>query len=403
MAWWMAALSMAFAQDEPAWKRDGWGFGGLPAVNFNTDNGLGVGALGTLYRYDGTTSPYRIATTFLVFFTTRGTQNHRIDVDALKLAGGRLRLTTRAMLDVTRVNNFCGFGRDVTCDPAVAEAEADARGLVGAARDGFVRRYYLYSYVRPNLTLNARYRVGDLSRDAKTEVFGGYRAIYHTPGTLTTQEVDPGTLIDQAIDAGQREKGFLSVVQVGGMYDTRDFESAPNRGVWVEASVRAAHAVTGSQFDVFGYNLTGRFYVTLTPGLVYASRTALDGIWGDVPIREMAEMGGSVIYFFGGGLHAGRGLRERRLLGRVKGLTQHELRWTFVDTKGVDLTLLGFTGLLGVAEDHTQIEDFARPAATFGAGLRVAFGDNFIVRADVGFSQVEGFRPPVYLDINHLF
>ena len=44
----------------PAWQKDKWGGFGLPAVAYSTDEGLGFGALGSVYRYDGATQPYRL-------------------------------------------------------------------------------------------------------------------------------------------------------------------------------------------------------------------------------------------------------------------------------------------------------------------------------------------------------
>ena len=38
-----------------------------------------------------------------------------------------------------------------------------------------------------------------------------------------------------------------------------------------------------------------------------------------------------------------------------------------------------------------------------GGGLRVAFDQNFIVRADVGVSAVEQWDPGVYINMRNLF
>lgn len=406
----LLALGIAHAGEGPSWQREGWGFGGIPAVNFNTDEGLGLGALASIYRYDGETSPYKFSSTFLIFATTRGVHSHRIDFDALKLAKGRLRLSGRVQSDITRSNPFCGVGRSADCDQAEAESAADTLGLEGDERDTFVRRYYLYSYIRPNLNLTGRYRVGDLDRDMKQEVFGSLRTMYFQPGDFNARIPDPGSAYSQYVGEGadlDKEQGWLSVVQLGVMADTRDFESSPSSGYWVEASARGAHGMIGSGFEYVGINTTGRFYFPILPEgrLVSANRVAFDAMTGDVPLREMAEMGGSQIYNFGGGLNAGRGIRQRRYVGRVKGLVQPEVRWRFlsVDSIGLDLSLLAFADMLFVARDWDSLGDLGRPAVGQGGGLRIAFDDNFIIRADVGFSAEEEYSPSVYIDINNLF
>jgi len=406
-------LGLALAQDEepakePAWKRDGLGFGGIPAVNYNSDEGLGLGVVASMYKYDSKTSPYKLGVTLILFATTKGIQGHRLDVDALQLMGGKLRFTGRANLDITRVNNFCGFGADVTCDPVVAEGRADALGLEpGEERDRFVRRYYLSSYIRPNLFLNGRWKLSDPEAKVKTELMTTLRAIYHLPGDFKTGiDSDPGNLISTRL---AEEKGFLLVPQLGVMFDTRDFESAPTRGFWAETSVRGSQRYLGSDFDHFGFNGTFRGYLSLISEgrLVAATRVAVDGIVGDVPIREMAQMGGSQLYNFGGGLNAGRGVRQRRYLGRVKGLGQQELRWRFahIDPFGVpvDFTVLGFGDVMFVATDWSSLDELGSPVPSFGGGLRLAFDDNFIIRLDSGFSPVEGYSPAIYIDLANLY
>ena len=396
--------------NEPAWKRDGFGFGGIPAVNFNSDEGLGLGVVGSMYKYDGKTSPYKVGVTLIIFATTRGVHGHRLDIDALKLMNGRLRFTTRINLDITKTNPFCGFGPDVTCDPGIAEARANALGIDEGteAFDTFVRRYYFASFIRPNMFVSGRWKLNDPDAPRlKTELLTTLRAIYHLPGTIADgSAADPGNLYSERLDA---EQGFLLVPQVGIVADTRDFESAPSSGYWVEGSVRGATRYLGSQFDYFGFNTTGRFYVPIVKDgiLVSATRAAVDGIVGDVPIREMAEMGGSQIYNFGGGLNAGRGVRQRRYLGRLKGLFQEELRFKFLHIEPfgvpVDFTLLGFTDVMFVAEDWDSLDEWGRPIPSFGGGLRLAFDDNFIIRLDTGFSEVEGYSPSIYIDLNNVF
>jgi hypothetical protein len=397
-------------EKEPAWKRQGFGFGGIPAVNFNSDEGLGLGVVGSMYRYDGKTSPYKVGVTLIIFATTRGVHGHRLDIDALKLMNGRLRFTSRLNLDITKTNPFCGIGADVTCDPAVAEGRANAMGLEEGteAYETFVRRYYFASFIRPNMFLSGRWKLNDPDAPLlKLELLTTLRAIYHLPGTIADgSAADPGNLYSERLD---EEQGFLLVPQVGIVADTRDFESAPTSGYWVESSVRGATRYIGSEFDYFGFNATGRFYIPLIKDgmLVSATRAAVDGIVGDVPIREMAEMGGSQIYNFGGGLNAGRGVRQRRYIGRLKGLFQEELRFRFLRVKPlgvpVDFTLLGFTDIMFVAEDWDSLDEWGRPIPSFGGGLRLAFDDNFIIRLDTGFSAVEGYNPSIYIDLNNLF
>src|SRR5688500_11671513 len=181
------------AADEPrAWERVGWGFGGLPAVNYNSDEGLGLGVVGSLYRYDGSTGPYRSSYALVLFVTTLGVHNHAFEVDALELGDRPIRLTVRGAFEATRTSDYCGIGPEVTCDPAVAEAEADRLGLGGEEREEFVRRYYRVRYLNPNLTANARWAIDPMPH--RVELVLGWRANAMLPGDLEDPTPFPGSL-----------------------------------------------------------------------------------------------------------------------------------------------------------------------------------------------------------------
>lgn len=391
-------------QGEP-WEKVGWGWGAIPAVNYNSDEGFGFGALGSFYRYDGETQPYKMALTLLFFMTTRNVHSHRIDFDWLDVGDTPLRLTFRVQLDATNTANFCGYGWDVECDPALAEEAADDLGLTGEDRDDFVRRYYYLRWMRPNGYAVARYRVS--SGKPEVEVFAGWRGEMFMTGFWKNDGPWPDSYYAETVG---EEDGFLSVLQAGANLDTRDNEPAPRRGMWHEVSIRGAWKYFGSAWDYFGFNATARFYAPLVKEgiLTLASRTVFDGMVGDAHVRELAAVGGIKSYSFGGGDSAGRGIRLRRYIGRVKAMEQLELRYAFVRFRVVkantELTLLLFGDMIVAGEDWSDIGPaFAHPHFGEGIGLRVAINQNFVIRADVGFSDVENWSPGVYIDIDNLF
>jgi hypothetical protein len=407
----------AFAQDAPvdapapsdppaSWQTDRLGWGALPAVNFSSDEGFGAGALGGLYRYDGQTNPYKWALTGIGFLTTRGIHNHWIQLDALRIGGSPLRITTRASFLVTRVGNYCGYGHEVTCDPADAEAAADDVGLTGATRAEFVKDYHRVRFVRPFAFVNARWELDPMPH--RVEVFGGWRVEILRDGDLSEGGPFPGSLYDVDTDGG--DDGVLSVLQAGVMFDDRDKEAAPSRGYWAEASVRGAAPFLGSTWSYAGVNLTFRGYQPLLKdrSLVFAARWVFDGRVGDGPLREWANPGGSTLYEIYGSLNSGRGIRARRYVGDVVTFVNPELRWTFLTVRPgktpIAFTALTFADTGFVADRWADLGSaLTHPLVGTGGGLRVAFDDNFIVRADVGVSPIEGWSPYVYLDINNLF
>lgn len=398
------------AEEGEPWDRVGWGWGGIPAVNYNSDEGFGFGAVGSLYRYNGGTQPYKTGITLILFATTEAIQSHSLEVDMLRVGDTPLRLTVRGALDSTKVDNYCGIGPEVTCDPDVAAARAGSAGLVDdpAADDDpydtFVRRYYRTRYIYPNLRVDARYALDPMPH--RFELIAGYRGSVLIQGDFSERGPWAGSRYEEDFGAG--EEGYLGVFQVGAMLDNRDNEPAPTRGYWVEASVRAAPAFLGSDWEYVGFNTTLRGYVPVfTDRIVLAERLVVDALAGDAPVRELATPGGSQRYTGFGSLNAGRGVRQRRFVGEAFAMSQTELRVLVAPLElfgvPIDIHLLGFADVGFVGSEITDFgRMFATPLPTGGGGLRLAFDKNFVLRADLGFSQFEE-GPSLYIDLRNLF
>ncbi len=392
------------AEPENPWDRDGYGFGGVPAINYNSDNGFGYGILGSIYRYDGGTQPYKWSSTLLLYMTTKGIHTHRVDLDVLKVGGVPLRINTRTEFSVTRSANYCGADPGEFCAISDAELAADEMELTGARREDFINQYHKVRMVNPNGFINARYALNPMPH--RLELMASWWGGYYLSGDLGSSGPFPGSLYEQDYGA---DEGFLSTLQAGVMLDNRDNEPSPTSGYWIEGSVRGAAPIWGSAWSYFGYNMTLRGYQSLVKSkrLIATGRFVADGIVGDVPYFELTNTGGSQIYTMFGGQRAGRGVRVQGVTGKVRFLAQPELRWTWASFKAfkkvdIDLGSVFFSDIGYWATDWNTL-DQDMLAITEGAGFRFAFGKNFIIRADVGFSALEDFAPGIYIDIGNLW
>jgi len=408
----------ASAQPEvaPAEKPWDWQLGGLPALGYDADNGLLVGAIANLYLHDGETRPYRVALQLQVLITHKLVQDHALKVDALAVGGLPLRLTGSVGWSQSLTQNYCGKGLGVTCDEAVAIAAADERDLIGQAREDFIRRFYLHRFMSPFLTMQGRYALTPLPH--RIELFGGWRGAGYIPGTWADDDGDgdadtapyPGSFYERDFPVG--EAGFASVLQAGVMLDTRDNEPSPRRGIWVEASARAATPLWGSTWTWAGANATARLFVPVLDGeaprrLTFASRSVVDVVVGDPPLQELVRPGGFIEYLSFGGADMGRGVRVQRYVGKYKAFTQAELRWRFVEWEmfgaafASSLNAVVDVGYVGVdVLDHQ-----ARGDVPIGGGAAVLlhWNENFMLRVEVATSAVERFGISPYITLGQSF
>jgi hypothetical protein len=382
---------------EQPYHRVGWGFGGVPAVNYNSDEGFGFGVVGNLYRYDGGTAPYAFNVGILIFMTSKAVQSHRLELDLVEPGGSPLRVLSSLGLNVTRTYTYCGLGSAADCGQAQA-------ALGKGASEEELSRYHFVRYVNPYGRLDVRYRVDPMPY--QVEMMFGYRASSLLPGDFSVDQPWPNTLYERDFPGG--EKGLISQLQAGVMLDNRDNEPAPIKGIWSELTVRAASKALGSTYEHFGYNLTNRTYLPLgTARLVWANRVVFDGLAGEAHLDEMGRVGGSKAYQVFGGKNGGRGIRQGYFVGRIKNMVQEELRLTYATAHLNKLTLdfgaVAFFDLGLVASDWDALDELGRPLVSEGVGLRFAMDKNFIVRADVGFSAIEDYAPGIYIDIANLF
>ncbi len=115
---------------------------------------------------------------------------------------------------------------------------------------------------------------------------------------------------------------------------------------------------------------------------------ALGGYWSDVAF---------------GGTQIGRGVRARRFIGDIKVFVQSELRWTFFgDPARYQFLVIGFGDIGWVGADLRDFGgDKRHLLVTFGGGVAVYWGQNFLLRFDAAVSPEENYAPQFYINLLH--
>ncbi len=362
---------------------------GLPAVNFDSDEGFGYGVLAELYRYrNGDFAPYVWTLQPKVFFTTRGRRELTVFFDAPHLLPGGWRMDVDLGDERRLATPYYGLGNASVHDPALEDP------------DGPDPHYYDFGRHRRSLLFNLQRAVGGLPLRA---LFGG--------GLVRTQ-IDPvpeaaGSTL-YAAEVGASEQTFWTNYLRGGVvWDTRDRESGPRRGVWSELLVQRADRSLGSDVDFTRVTFVDRRYYSLTDRLVLAHRYLIQQASAGAPLHELQRVETSFKPAEGlGGSRTVRGLPKNRFVGRSLLVWNAELRWRAADFQAVGrsfhFALSTFLDQGRVWTDGVRWDELLSDLHRgYGGGLHVGMGENFVASLDGARSSESDLS--VYIGLGYLF
>jgi outer membrane protein assembly factor BamA len=367
----LIALALAAplgAQD--ATRKSDWEWFALPALNFNSDEGFGYGALLELYNYGAGVTPYRIMIRPLVALSTKGKRDVTIAIDAPGL-----------LPDGWRIDAFLGREQQLATPwYGVGNNTAKVETLTDPPDD----YYYRYGKTQYRVLTNVQKRV---ARGTRLLVGAGFSDI-----TTDATPFDSGTtLLRQQLGPAPDPEGRIASVRVGAVIDTRDREIGPTRGNWIDLLVQRA----GCSCDLgTGYTratLAARSYQSLTSKLVFAQRVVVQQTGKGVPFYDLATIQTSASNQGEGlgGSSSMRGIEKNRFTARGIAFANVELRYRFKEMR-----LIGKPAYL-VASAFTDAgrvwDDVASNAGGLhlsgGGGLRLGLGPSFLVAFDVGRSS----------------
>ena len=425
--------------------KTGLNFGPLPVVAFDADRGFQYGALLNIYNFgNGDTYPnpkqwwYIEASAY-----TGGTWNLYLNYDNREIFNNtRLSICTNysneSALDFYGFNGYQsiytyaqdGFFQnnqnEFTFDDTKKGVKALNKFEGGKAPKGF------YRYSRQSFKAKADL-TGKITKNLYWEAGYSFYWINHKEFTPEGYTVRDGSLYQLYKDWGilndTGENQFYSALKAGLMYDSRNIQNNPTRGIWAEAHALAAPKWLGSSMDSYKLSATFRQYIPLgTEKLVFAYRLAYQGFLGkNTPWYLMpfySNMGYNRDYDAIGGYRTVRGLMLDRVQGLHTGFYNAEIRYRFVDfqlfNQNIAFAVSGFTDGAHVfkgydltnktgakPELYKKYIDTSRKDglhASAGAGLRFIMNQNFIVAFEYArcFNKQDG-NGAFYINTGFLF
>ena len=392
--------------------KTGLNFGPLPVVAFDADRGFQYGALLNIYNFgDGSTYPNPKSWWYIEASAyTKGTWNLFLNYD------------NREIFDNARLSICTNYSN---------ETAMDFYGFNGYQSIYIPDQESFYRYSRQSFRSKA-----DLTGEIADNFFweAGYTFYWMKDKAFTPENVPAdGSLYQLYKDWGIIEDSgksqFVSALKAGLMYDTRNVQNNPTKGIWAEAHAIVAPKWLGSSMDSYKNSATWRQYGPIVSDkLVFAYRLAYQGFLGkNTPwylLPFYSNMGYTRDYEAIGGYRTVRGLMLNRVQGLHTGFYNFEFRYRFVDFqmfnqniafavsaftdgaqvfKGYDIT--NKTGAhKELYKKYVDTSHKDRLHATAGAGLRFIMNQNFIVAFEYArsFNKQDG-NGAFYINTGFLF
>lgn len=412
--------------------KTGWNFGALPAIAYDTDIGFKYGALVNFFYYgDGKQYPKYLHSIYFEWnHTTKGSGQTQFTYDSEYLIPG-IRVSAEASYLTEQSLDFYGFnGYEARYNPDFEDED----------HEDYISRMY-YNMERKLTRLKA-----DFQGPLKGKEMRWFAGIEYNNVKTATVDIDklnkgkddedllPDTtlLFDKYVDWGlipedQKDGGQATIVKAGLVYDTRDIEANPMKGIWTDLQLLMAPGFLGNDKGYTRLAFTHRQYFTLAPEVLsFAYRLSYQTkLSGEMPFYMLPFVYNTAPAITRDGLGGAktiRGIMRNRVVGDGFVYGNLELRWKFLRTvvfnQNVYLALSGFLDG-GMVTDKYDVnydlilDNDEREAAEgsdeklhlgSGAGLHIVMNQNFVIAVDYGraLDPDDGISG-LYINMNFLF
>lgn len=342
----------------------------IPIVGYSSDIGLLFGGLFSRYDYRGNTRPFNNLKQVQAIMSTKGFINAEVLYEKTNTFGKRVRTTIDAYGNRFKEDTFFGVGNNTTYSQQLWDNE-----------------YYFFETISFGLELKFRkpvYQKGRAQFDLSTGLGFDYQMAYVNQSNSSFNQIMPNG----------SDGGFVNYLTGGFVWENRDSEFDPHIGNRAELEINYAPKYL-SEFPLTTVRLDLRQYAHLFNFITLAGRVEMRHAGGDVPYWELSTLGDD---------YSLRGYPLNRFKGSSLLAYNLEMRSWLIHLPNyvVKIGAHTFTDGGRVFTSQDSFDDiFKSHKHTWGVGGAVsAFSPDFILRADVGFSENS---TQLYIGIGYMF
>jgi hypothetical protein len=410
-------------------NKKGWSFGGIPALAYNTDNGFLYGVIGDIFNFgDGSSYPnYKFKTRIEVDRTTKGNQILAITSDFREILPYRMRVTFD--IESTRQNMlpFFGFnGYDANYNASYIDQ--DKSQYISRAYYTMQRSLDFATCDLQGFLLSTKIKwlagIGYMNFDLKPvnidKINKGMDEVDKLPNVPSLYEK---YINEGIISQNDKSGGEVSYIKTGLIYDTRDNEPNPNKGLWVEAVFLSIPGWLGNDWKFGQMSIIFRHYHTIVPSLLsFANRIGYQKlIYGEKPFYMLPFLFTSFrTRDFLGGVKTVRGVILNRVQGNSMLFGNIEMRYKFLKFNLFDQNFYLANNTFvdwGIVTDKYPINANLSQLSLLeiennreklhigvGSGMKIALNQNFIVSVEFAkaINKNDG-NTAIYIDLDFLF
>ncbi len=409
--------------------KKGWNFGPLPVVGFDADLGFQYGVTCDIFNYgDGSRYPrYDYKFNVEASRYTKGSGVFRFYSDMPYVVKD-----TKLFFDLTyfyaKKYEFFGFnGFEASTFDPYADIEGIKSGYHFINRNQF---RFVGSMQRPFFSVPNLYWTAGLAY-YNTKIGRINLEGYEDQVTLYEEYVANDIIKDD-----EKEGGNTTQIRLGMVYDSRDHNSDPTKGIYAEATlVGAPDFIDRKGYSNLSYTFLWRQYIPIYKDkLTFAYRLgAQNRIVGKTPwymINNLNTMFFQKMYTEGlGGSVTMRGVNRNGVIGEGFAFGNLELRWRIVNFQFINqnwtVALNPFfdagivtqpfreeemkqAGGSGIPNYEPAFECYAGKEGfhtSAGAGLKLIMNRNLIVSVDLGkaLDKRDGEKLKTFIGFNYIF